>query len=62
MSVLSAQTIRRLGLLSPCAERGVAGGMSFGLAQCGYDLRLAQWIEILPREFELASRIFPHTE
>lgn len=39
MTVLSAQTIKRLGILEPTEEPGTAFGMSYGLGPCGYDLR-----------------------
>lgn len=55
MTVLSAQSIRRRKLLEPCAERGTVGGMSFGLSQCGYDLRVDQDMLVLPGAFQLVS-------
>lgn len=38
--ILSGQSIRRLGILEPCADRTEQGGLSFGLGPAGYDLRL----------------------
>lgn len=38
--ILSGQSIRRLGILDPCADRTEANGLSFGLGPAGYDLRL----------------------
>lgn len=40
MTVLSAQTIRRLNLIAPClpAAKDVHGN-SYGLSSCGYDIR-----------------------
>lgn len=38
--ILSGQTIRALGLLSPCEEPGTFEGVSHGLGPAGYDLRL----------------------
>lgn len=56
MTVLSAQTIRQLGLLSPCHEPGRdAAGNSFGLSACGYDLTLAEDLRLHPGDFKLAS-------
>jgi dCTP deaminase len=60
MSVLSAQTIRRLAqgdwpLISPFVERGVVGGRSFGLSACSYDCRIAQDLVLLSGEAALAS-------
>lgn len=40
MSILSGQTIRRLGILDPCADRTQDRGLSYGLGPAGYDLRL----------------------
>lgn len=57
MTVLSAQTIRRLGLVEPLVERQQhpESGCSFGLSSCGYDIRLDQDITIHPGSFVLAS-------
>lgn len=45
MSVLSAQSIRRLAseafLITPFVERGVIRGRSYGLSSCTYDCRIA---------------------
>ena len=40
MSILSGQTIRRLNILEPCADRTQEHGLSYGLGPAGYDLRL----------------------
>lgn len=40
MTVLSAQTILRRGLIQPCAERTTDHGLTYGLGPAGYDLRL----------------------
>lgn len=57
MTVLSAQTIRRLGILHPCLERTVESGstVSHGLSACGYDVRCDQWFELGPGDFMLLS-------
>lgn len=60
MTVLSAQTIRRLCLskeivIEPFSERAVAHGRSYGLSCCGYDLRLAQDVWLWPFWGRLAS-------
>ena len=57
--ILSAQTIRRLRLVSPLVERQQHPdtGCSFGLSACGYDVRLDQDIEISPGCFVLASTL-----
>jgi dCTP deaminase len=51
MTVLSAQTIRRLRLLEPMVERQQheESGCSFGLSACGYDVRLDQDVELWPQ-------------
>lgn len=55
--ILGAETIRRMNLISPCIERGVVRGRSFGLSLAGYDLRIAQNLWLEPGEFQLASSI-----
>ena len=57
MTILSAQTIRKLHLVDPLVERQqhVETGCSFGLSACGYDVRLDQDITISPGCFVLAS-------
>src|SRR5262245_9116979 len=60
MSVLSAQSIRRLcrkPLIDPCEERGVVDGKSFGLSACTYDCRIAQDLDIPALGAALASTI-----
>lgn len=55
--ILSAQTIRKYGPISPFYERTVHNGMSFGLGPNGYDVRIAENIVIEPRRVALASTI-----
>lgn len=71
MTILSAQTIRRLSFISnmivPFTERGVVNGKSFGLSTNGYDIRLSKFliddeektgtVEMHPGDFLLASSI-----
>lgn len=58
MTVLSAQTIRRLNIITPFCERTVLNGMTFGLSSCGYDVRVAQEINLSSfNPFVLASTI-----
>ena len=61
MSVLSAQSIRRLceqkNMVFPFVERAVQGGMSYGLSSCGYDVRVAQRVDLEPGGFTLASTV-----
>lgn len=42
MTILSAQTIRRLGIMTPCHERTrhPSSGLTYGLSGAGYDLTL----------------------
>lgn len=55
--ILSAQTIRKLRLVEPLAERTLheKTGTTYGLSGCGYDITLDQDIRLMPGEFELAS-------
>jgi dCTP deaminase len=61
MSVLSAQTIRRLSLarsfplIEPFVERGVMNGKSFGLSACTYDCRIDHDLVLNPNSAALAS-------
>ncbi len=56
MSVLSGQTIRRLGLLDPMREKYLdRNGCSCGLSIAGYDITLDHDILIGPHEFQLAG-------
>lgn len=63
--ILPAQTIRLLKPVEPFCERGVVGGMSFGLSAAGYDIRLdkakcregSMGYTLEPGQFCLASSI-----
>jgi len=71
MSVLSAQSIRRLchpewdheeavrqrgrPMIEPFVERDVVHGKSFGLSACTYDCRIAEDLLIFPGQARLAS-------
>lgn len=62
MSVLSAQTIRRLclvnsPLIDPFVERGVFNGKSFGLSACTYDCRIDHDLILMPGKSALASTL-----
>lgn len=46
--ILPAQTIRALGILSPCCERTKCNGVTYGLGPAGYDLRIADDIRLWP--------------
>lgn len=55
--ILSAQTIRKYGIVTPFHERTKVHGLSFGLSSCGYDVRIAEDITlgINSNNFFLAS-------
>lgn len=55
--ILSAQTIRRRGIVSPFCERTLYQGVSYGLSSHGYDVRIAESLELRPGDFVLASTI-----
>lgn len=55
--ILSAQSIRALKILEPFAERTVAHGLTYGLGPAGYDVRVAESIDLRPGGFMLASTV-----
>lgn len=55
--ILPAQTIRTLGLLSPCEEKTVFNGCSYGIDPAGYSLRLAADIWLWPGNCVLVDAI-----
>lgn len=55
--ILSAQTIRKLGIFTPFNERTKALGLTFGLGPAGYDVRVAEYVELPPGGFLLASTL-----
>ena len=57
MTVLSAQTIANLQLVSPLHPRTEhpEARMSYGLSACGYDVTLDQDVHLSPGQFCLAS-------
>lgn len=59
MTVLSSQTIRRLGLVAPMVDRTYHGdsGTTYGISACGYDVRLDQVVRLESGEFCLASTV-----
>jgi dCTP deaminase len=62
VTVLSGQTIRRLGILTPCVERTREHGLTHGLGPSGYDLRLdlgGQWdfTQMYKGDFRLAATL-----
>lgn len=62
MTVLSAQSIRKREIFNPFHERTVHNGMTFGLGPSGYDVRIAEKINLSnslygPQAFTLASTV-----
>lgn len=55
--ILSGQSIRKRGILSPFHERTRAQGMTFGVGPAGYDVRVAEHVVLRPGEFALASTV-----
>lgn len=55
--ILSAQSIRARGILTPFHERTRHNGMTFGLSPAGYDVRCKQEIELAPGSFCRASTV-----
>lgn len=53
--ILSGQTIRKLGIVTPFCERTETHGLTFGVGPCGYDIRLQDNIRLWPGRFALAS-------
>ena len=40
MTILSGQSIRKRGIFTPFSEKAKQNGMSYGLSQAGYDIRI----------------------
>jgi dCTP deaminase len=57
MSVLSAQSIRRVKPIYPFFEKQIYDGCSFGLSSCGYDVRIDESLVLRPGDFALASTV-----
>lgn len=55
--ILSAQTIRKRGIITPFFERTVLNGMTYGLSGCGYDVRIKQSLIVPVGRFKLASTV-----
>lgn len=55
--ILPAQEIRKIQPITPFFERSVSEGMTFGLGPAGYDVRIAENINLSPLSFSLASTI-----
>lgn len=53
--ILPGQIVRAHGLVTPCEPRTTHGGASYGLGPGGYDVRVAQPVNLAPGEFCLAS-------
>lgn len=57
MTILSAQSIRRVKPIEPFCERTVLAGMSYGLSAAGYDIRIREGLMLSVGSFKLASTI-----
>lgn len=55
--ILSGQSIRRRGIVTPFAERTTIHGLTHGLGPAGYDCRIAECLQLGPGEFALASTV-----
>lgn len=55
MTILSGQTIEKLGIFTPFAQRTRVDGVTYGVGPAGYDVRLAENHELWKGDFELAS-------
>lgn len=57
MTVLSAQTLRRIRPVKPFVERAKFNGMSYGLSSAGYDIRVDRDYTVGRNEFILAASL-----
>lgn len=55
--IVPAQTLRLLKPVTPFHERTMLRGMTYGLGPAGYDVRIAETIDLEPGTFMLASTI-----
>ena len=55
--ILSAQSIRRIGVFTPFCERTREHGMTYGLGPASYDVRIAESLVIWPHQCALASTL-----
>ena len=55
--ILSSQSIRRRGILTPFLERSKSHGMSYGLGPAGYDVRIRESMHLSPGQAKLASTL-----
>ena len=53
--VLGSRGIEIAKIVSPFSPRSISNGMSYGVSVSGYDIRLDQDVELVAREFKLAS-------
>lgn len=57
MTIASAQTLCAFKPVEPFQPRTRENGMTFGLGPAGYDVRIAERVELHPGQFRLASTI-----
>jgi dCTP deaminase len=55
--ILTGSEIAALGVVSPIHARTVENGLSFGVGPVGYDIRIAQNVQLPSKGFSLASSI-----
>lgn len=53
--ILPAQLIRKVKPVDPFCERTEYEGMTYGLSPAGYDVRIADFVELEPGDFQLVS-------
>lgn len=49
--------LKHIKPVEPFHERTVVNGMSYGLSSCGYDIRVAQTLDLASGQFSLASSV-----
>lgn len=55
--LLSGKTLRKIKPLEPFVEKTIFEGKSYGCSLAGYDIRVAQDVQLGPKEFVLVSSV-----
>lgn len=55
--IVAGHKIEALGIITPFHGRTVAHGLTYGVGPAGYDIRIAQSLELRPGDFRLASTL-----
>ncbi len=55
--ILSAQSIRKAGIITPFHEKTIFDGMSYGLGAAGYDIRVREDVILFAHACKLASSL-----